>query len=373
MKLAPQSWKRPLILLLVGAALILGWLKLTWWRYPDHFYDEAHWVDRNQRFEVTAHLAELTKATGADVRIITTRSIQDESIKAFALRRMRELGVGKTTDRRGILVVLDLERRQARVEVGPKLEGIITDAYSGYVAHDILTPMLAAEAAPRRVMSVLYYMLRFRIDEGILGQEWDPAEVTAIQERQRLALGGGAEATATLADLSRLANQPSSERLKAYYRPASTAAEALERYLDWIQEPFAYVDVDFLSEFTKEISTTINHDVPVGAWRFDQVSLRRERYILVERGVRAIGIPTVSPLSHPVWLVRDRGGWRYELAPEYTTLSSLTGGAWRWTLLWHEDPWMNAFGDLVEDMAGSGVFRFNQGNNTPLPGRGSYR
>lgn len=373
MRLAPRSWKRPAVLLLIGAALIVGRLKQTWWKYPSHLYDEAQWLDKDQRFEASAHLAELTRATGADVRIIVTRSTQDEPLNGFALRRMRELGVGKTTDRRGILVVLDVERKQARVEVGPMLEGIITDAYSGYVAHDILTPMLAADAAPRRVMSVLHYMLRFRIDEGILGQEWDPAAVTAIHERQRLALGGGAEATATLADLSRLANQPATEALKARYRPAETAREALGRYLEWVQEPFVYSDVGFLSEFSKEIATTVDHDIPVGAWRFDQVALQRERYILVERGVRAIGIPTVSPLSHPIWLVRDRAGWTYELAPEYTTLRSVSTGAWRWTLLWQADPWMNAFGDLVENMAGSNVYRFRDGNNTPLPGRGSYR
>jgi TLP18.3/Psb32/MOLO-1 phosphatase superfamily protein len=373
MKFAPRSWKRPVILLLLGAVLIVVRLKQTWWRYPSHLYDEAHWFDRDQRFQVSSYLAELAKATGADVRVIITRSIGDEPIAAFALRRMRKLGVGETTDRRGILVVLDLERKRARVEVGPKLEGIITDAYSGYLAHDVLTPMLTVGTVPRRVMSILYYTLRFRIDEGILGQEWDPAEVTAIQERQRLALGGGAGASATLADLTRLGVQPAPGRLKAYYRSWPTATQALAQYQEWLQEPFAYADVDLLSDFTKEILTTIDNDTPVGSWRFDQVALSREHFVLVERGVRAIGIPTVSPLTHPVWLVKDRDGWKYELAPEYTTLRSVDAGAWRWTLLWQRDPWINDFADLMVNMPGTGVYRFQQGNNTPLPGRGSYR
>jgi TPM domain len=370
---APSQWKRPLLLILVGAALILGLLKLTWWRYPTHLYDEARLFDRDERETVSRFLAELTRATGADVRILTTRSIGTEPLRGFALRRMRELEIGETTDRRGILVVLDLERNRTRIEVGPKLEGLITDRYSGYLARDVLGPMLEAKAKPLRLMSVLYHVLRFRIDEGLLGKEWNPAELSGIHERQRLALGGGADAVATLDDLRRLANQPTPAQLKARYAAQATAADALVRYLEWAQEPFLYADVGLISGLSRDIMTTIDADVPVGAWRFDQPATAREQYQLVVRGVRAIGIPTVSPLSHPVWLVRERGGWQYELTPEYTSLSAVPDGPFTWTMLWQDDPWIREFGDLMVGTSDSRVYRFRDGNNTPLPTRGSYR
>ena len=373
MKVAPTSWKRPLVLALTGAALVIVWLKLTWWRYPAHFYDDAHLLDRDQRHLVNASFARLAESDGVDIRVLTTRSLVGEPIEAFALERMRALRIGEATDRRGLLVVLDVAENRVRFEVGPNLEFLITDAYSSYLAHDVIGPMLAAGATPMRILSSLWHVLRHRIDEGLLGQEWDPAVVTRIRDQQRLALGGGADAAATLADLSRLANQPAPPGALARYGPQATAEDALVRYQEWVQEPFAYTGVGLLSPSSRELMTDVNGDVSVGTWRFDQIAMTRERFALVERSGRAIGIPTVSPLTHPVWLVKDREGWRVELGPEFSIVRALAETPWRWTILQVDDPWLRAFGDLIEPMPLDQVRRFRDGNNTPIPGRGSFR
>jgi hypothetical protein len=373
MKLAPKSWKRPVVLLIIGAVLILGWLKLTWWRFPNHVYDEAGLLDRDARFTATAHLAMLTKTTGVDVRVIITSELGGQPIEVYAIRRMRELKVGTSTERRGLLVVLDPTGKQARIEVGPKLEGIVTDAYAGYVARDVLAPLFVAGTRPSRILAILFHTLKFRIDEGVLGREWDPAEVSAIRERQRLAVGGGADAFGTPADLARMASQPAPPHLLLHYTPQPTAALALERYLEWVQEPYSYDDVGLLTEGTREIQTELAWDISAGAWRFDQVALQRERFLIVERGWRAVAIPTVSPLSHPAWFVRGRNGWRFELLPEYTIVRNVLGEPWNWMILTEPDGWVKTFGDLLEPMSGGWMYRFRDGNNTPIPGRGSYR
>ena len=290
--------------------------------------------------------------------------------RASPSSRCEHSASGRRPDRRSLLVVLDLTGKQCRVEVGPNLEFLFTDAYSSYLAHDLIGPMLATDAAPMRVMSALFHALRLRIDEALLGQEWDPAQVSAIRERQRLALGGGADAAAQLADLNRLANQPSSPGIAARYGAQPTAADALARYLEWVQEPFAYVDVGLVSAGSRDILTDINGDISVGAWRFDQLATRRERYTLVEREGRAVAIPTVSPLSHPAWFVRGRNGWQMELLPEFLIVRSVQDEPWRWTVLMQNDPWIRIFGDLTEQMPGSEVVRFRDGNNTAIPGRG---
>jgi hypothetical protein len=373
MKLAPKSWKRPVILLLVGLLVILAWLKLTWWRFPHHIYDEAGLLTRDEWFLSNANLAELTSTTGVDLRIVIGKDFGAGSLEAYALERMRKLGVGSTTERRGVLVVLDLEVQRARVEVGPKLEGVVTDAYSGYLARDVIVPMMVAKVRPIRLLASLFYALKFRIDEAALGREWDPAELSAIQERQRLAVGGGADALGTPADLSRMANQPAPPQFAARYAAQPTASEALSRYLEWVQEPFAYHDVGLMSEGAKEILREISWDVPAGLWRFDQVALQRERFVLVDRGARAVAIPTGSPLTHPIWFARGRTGWQFELIPEFTIVRSTPGTAWTWMIWTQQDAWVSAFGDLLELTPDGRIYRFRDGNNTPIPGRGSYR
>ncbi len=368
-----RSRKRPLVLLLVGVLLILGALKLTWWRYPTHVYDEAEVLTRDERYLANTNYAMLTQTQGVDVRVLLTRSLGDLPLEAFALDRMRKLGVGEATERRGVLVVLDLASKRVRFEVGPNMEFLITDAYSSYLAHDVIGPMLAANASPMRMTSSLWHVLRYRIDEGLLGREWDPTAVSDIRERQRLALGGGAGATAALEDLARLANQPTPPEAAARYGPQSSAAEALARYLDWVQEPFAYVDAGLLSTTSRELMTDINSDVAVGTWRFDQIPMSHERFVLVERSGRAVGIPTMSPLTYPVWLSRGKAGWQVELLPDFTIVRGVFETPWRWTVMQQDDPWLRAFGDLLVPMADDRVNRFRDGNNTPIPERGSLR
>lgn len=373
MRLAPQSMTRPLLLVAIGGVLIFARLKQSWWRYSTQLYDEAAILVPDQRRLLNAMLGELTSMTGVDLRIITTRSRDTEPIEMYSLRRMRELEVGSTTDRRGLLLVLDMEEKRARLEVGPNLEGIMTDTFAGYVARDVLTPMLARETHPPRMIYAAMVVLRFRINQGQLGQEWDSRIVTEIRERQRLALGGGADAVATLADLARLANQPAPARLREYYRAQPTAAEALKRYQDWVLEPFCYYDVEFLSPGSGKLLSTLQPDISAGAWRYDQLAIYREQYHLVERGRRAIGIPTRSPLSTPVWLVRDSTGWRYDVATGIRMEVTLGNSEWTWGVVAEPNEWTEAFGDLLVQMPGWGVYRFRDGNNTPIPGRGSYR
>ena len=368
-----SRWRRPLVLALVGVGIILGWLWLTRWRFGTHVYDEAGALSEDQRFTANVAYATLMWETGADVRVVITRTLGDEPIEQFALRWMRDRGIGQSVDRRGALLVLDLTGHQVRLEVGPKLEGIMTDAYAGYVAHDVLTPMLADSAQIPRLLSVAWHVLRFRIDEGLLDREWDPAVVTEIQERQRLALGGGAGAIAVLADAGRLANQPTPPELRDRYTAQPTAAEALARYEEWVQEPFEYDDVGLVSDGTRDYSTIVNNDVSAGAWRFDQIAILPERYHLVERGPRAVAIPTSSPLIEPVWFVKGKLGWQFDATPVFTVVHSTGGGPYTWGVAAEENMWTRTFGDLLVEMSDApGVYRFQDGNNTALPNRGHF-
>ena len=374
MQLFPRSFKRPVLLLAIGGALIFLRLKQTWWKWPDQVYDEAALLDTDVRFQANAALAEVTKATGVDIRVLLVDSLAGEPIEMYALRRMRELDVGSTTDRRGILVVMDLGARRVRVEIGPKLEGIMTDSYAGYVARDLLSPALAGGTDPHRLLIMVTHILRFRIIEGLLGNEWDPAVVTDIRERQRLAVGGGAHSLVTLDDLSRLAQQPAPADRLRYYVPQPGAYEALARYLDWVQEPFSYPDVPL---FTKQSHALLlqNRDNPVAAWRFDQLSISKERYQLTVRDSLAVAIPTSSPQSHPVWFSRGTEGWQVDMRPAWSIVQGLIASPWTWQIRTGPDPWVDQFADLLERMPHQEYYivRFRMGNNTPIPERGSYR
>jgi len=91
-----------------------------------------------------AQLAELEKATGAQVAVLTVPSLEGEVLEDYSLRVAEtwKLGRGKFDD--GALLLIVRDERKMRLEVGYGLEGAIPDAYAKRILDDILRPRFRA-------------------------------------------------------------------------------------------------------------------------------------------------------------------------------------------------------------------------------------
>jgi uncharacterized protein len=65
-----------------------------------------------------------------EVALLTVRSLDGDSIENLALRTAREWGIGTKEKNNGALLVIALEDREMRIEVGRGLEGELTDSIS---------------------------------------------------------------------------------------------------------------------------------------------------------------------------------------------------------------------------------------------------
>jgi uncharacterized protein len=85
--------------------------------------------------EKTARLetlcTELEQKTGAQMAIITVRSLEGESVEYYAVDLFKQLGIGSKKDNRGVLLLVAPNDRKYRIEVGYGLEPIINDARAG--------------------------------------------------------------------------------------------------------------------------------------------------------------------------------------------------------------------------------------------------
>ncbi|HXZ85891.1 MAG TPA: TPM domain-containing protein, partial [Myxococcota bacterium] len=106
---------------------------------------------------------------GVDVRVETLRA-GAEPIAQLAERRFRELGVGGAAPTGGILILLDEEGAQARIEVSYSLEGLLPDAIVSRIARDQLVPYASHDAAGVAVMDVVHF-LRDRLLDGVASGE----------------------------------------------------------------------------------------------------------------------------------------------------------------------------------------------------------
>ncbi len=74
---------------------------------------------------------ELQQKTGAQLAIVTVRSLDDRPVEDYAVDLFHHLGVGAKKDSTGALLLLAPNDRKYRVEVGYGLEPIINDARAG--------------------------------------------------------------------------------------------------------------------------------------------------------------------------------------------------------------------------------------------------
>ncbi|MFH0809533.1 MAG: TPM domain-containing protein [Pseudomonadota bacterium] len=106
---------------------------------------------------------ELWGATHASLVVATVPDMADENIDEYANKLYQAWGIGKKGEDRGLLILLSLAERRARIEVGYGLEPILPDGLTGQILDDEAIPafhkgdygrgLLQAEAACARVVA----------------------------------------------------------------------------------------------------------------------------------------------------------------------------------------------------------------------------
>jgi uncharacterized protein len=78
------------------------------------------------------------KSTGAEIAVVTVRSLDGMSVEEYAVRLFNKWGIGKKGEDNGVLFLVAPNERQMRIEVGYGLEPVITDGRAGYIRDSVL-------------------------------------------------------------------------------------------------------------------------------------------------------------------------------------------------------------------------------------------
>jgi uncharacterized membrane protein YgcG len=93
--------------------------------------DLAGVIPTGTRQRLEALCGELEQKTGAQLAIVTVRSLDDRPVEDYTVDLFKHLGVGSKKQDSGVLLLLAPNDRKYRVEVGYGLEPIINDARAG--------------------------------------------------------------------------------------------------------------------------------------------------------------------------------------------------------------------------------------------------
>jgi hypothetical protein len=186
LRLFPRSPWRVVVLIALGA-LAIAW-RLRQAAVPTHLYDLAG--VHPDALETQFNLAYdwLRQRFGVDAQIVLLNDSAVRDLEGFAVRETRRLRVGHRESGQGLLVVLNYATRRMRIEVGPQLQGVFTDAFTGYLLRNHLSHFTDPAHAEVGLRS-LWHLIQYRTLQAVAGDEWDPA----VLETVRPLLPAGAE------------------------------------------------------------------------------------------------------------------------------------------------------------------------------------
>ena len=129
-----------LTILLAGAAVAAPAVRVRLPDAPPRFlYDEPGLLSRDERAAIEDSLMKFDRQ-GVEIGVAIFSTIHGDPIEDVSLALAEKWRPGREDRDNGLLVVVALEERSTRIEVGYGLEGLIPDAVAGRVIQYDMTP-----------------------------------------------------------------------------------------------------------------------------------------------------------------------------------------------------------------------------------------
>jgi uncharacterized protein len=93
--------------------------------------DFAQVLDSSSAQQLEQLCAEVDQKAQAQIAVVTVRSLDGSDIESYAVDLYKQWGIGNKSTNRGVLILLAVEGRRYRVEVGYGLEPILPDGKVG--------------------------------------------------------------------------------------------------------------------------------------------------------------------------------------------------------------------------------------------------
>jgi uncharacterized protein len=148
--------------------------------------DLAGVIGAEKKASLEALGTELEQKTGAQMAIVTVRSLEGESVEDYAVDLFKQLGIGSKKDNRGVLLLLAPNDRKYRIEVGYGLEPVINDARAGDAGR-AMVPFLRQGDYGEAVETASWQLAKYVADDAHVKLSGEPS-VGRIRHRNN---GGG--------------------------------------------------------------------------------------------------------------------------------------------------------------------------------------
>lgn len=106
----------------------------------DYVDDRAGIIDAPTKASISSRLRSLDEKTGVQMIVLTVPATDGVPIEEYSIERAQKWGIGQKGKDNGILLVVAVNDRKYRIEVGYGLESIIPDSLAGSIGRQFMVP-----------------------------------------------------------------------------------------------------------------------------------------------------------------------------------------------------------------------------------------
>jgi uncharacterized protein len=305
--------------------------------------DDAELLTDQQESKLTLHHQVLLLDHDIDYRVVTASGVDE--IDLAALELFKSLAAGSRSDQgRGLLLLLDSERQEVRLEVGYSLEGVFPDAFVAYVEQRQMVPFFVAGRISDGILASTELIVD-RAQKASLNAAWD--------DEIWIEGSGGAGARSSTHAAPEFETRPKS--------PSSILSPVAERspndviaaYLDAMRRRDKNPALDIYTQDTRQMMS----DWLVTPAQMDQIAStyaacgQGELLHNHARNRAVVRYPIVQRQCAPWFLERSAQGWQLDLTMLQRSIRFGRGNAWHFDLS-QSHPYEFGFEDWTLDPSG---------------------
>ncbi|HEX9754157.1 MAG TPA: hypothetical protein VGA42_00540, partial [Gemmatimonadales bacterium] len=221
-----------------------------------------------------------------------------------------------------------------------------------------------AAGNPSLGLRVTLFILHAHLRRAALGEEYDPRAADYIEDRRRLATGGGASASMPdTGSLGGFRTWVTTAEAKQRFVPQPTVEEAYRLWLEWLLSGGLEADVGLFTEQSR--AYLVNRGTtPAFTDLLLFLEYGHDHRIMV-RGDLALLYFTDDPLLCPHFFRRNAEGWQMDMMAEVRNTRNYAGGAWSWGLVERDDDFTRTFIDRYTAIGS--LLRVAGGDDRPIP------
>jgi uncharacterized protein len=239
--------------------------------------------------------------------VVLEKQSGDINTRAAEIFERISLGA-KTKGARGVLFLVDPAGRQVRMEIGYDLEGVFTDAFTGYVERDQMTPFFQSG----RVGAGIEATTELLVARGLQARAFSADRDVAVGETAHLSGGGGARMGVEIGGgISARENNDPGRLFSAQSTPLGTLQSYREVVRNHIKDPHLEIYTPASRAFFANWLVTDAQQDNEG-WKLDRIL---PQAIIVENGSRAvIRFPVADRHASPYFFQKNDSGWMLDFS-----------------------------------------------------------